>query len=144
MRPLFVAALLGLALSACATPSAAPLPLTELARGNYGQITTPRREVIRDQASWDRRWSEMQLTRMAPPEVDFSGQMVVAVFMGQRRTGGYAIEVASVEVGAEELVITVRETSPAAGSINTQALTAPYHAVRVAKTELPVRWVDLR
>lgn len=144
MHHAIVATLFCLALGACAATPPAPLPLTELARGAYGQVTTPGREVIRDQATWDRRWSEMQLTRMAPPAVDFAGQMVIAVFMGQRRSGGHAIEIVAVEVGDGGLVITVRVTGPAAGAITTQALTAPYHAVRVARTELPVRWVELR
>jgi len=132
------------ALGACAAAPPSPLPLAELARGSFGPCTAARREVVRDPAAWSRAWAEVQPTRAAPPPVDFAGQMAVVACLGERRSGGYAIEVVAVEVAAEELIVTVRETAPPPGAMTTQALTQPYHAVRVARTALPVRWVTAR
>lgn len=140
--PLIVAAIVA-SLGACAVSPPAPLPLTELARGNHGPCTSARREVVRDATSWARAWAEVQPTRIAPPPVDFGGQLAIVVCLGERRSGGHAIEVASVEVGADELVVTVKRSAPPAGAMTTQALTQPFHIVRVARTTLPVRWVEL-
>ena len=141
MRPLLVAALLALPLGACAVAPPAPLPLTELASGRFGPCVAPRREVVRDAARWSQVWAEVQPTRSAPPPVDFDGQIALVACLGERRTGGYAIEIVAVEVGETELVVTVRESAPPPGAMTAQALTQPFHAVRVARTTLPVRWV---
>lgn len=143
MRPLFAATLFALTLGACAVTPPAPLPLTELARGHYGPCTAARREVVRDAAAWSRTWTEVQATRTAPPPVDFDGQLALVACLGERRSGGHAIEIVSVEVTDTELIVSVRVTSPAAGAITTQALTQPFHIVRVARSTLPVRWVNL-
>jgi hypothetical protein len=144
MRPLLATALLASTLAACAVAPPAPLPLTELASGRFGPCAAPRREVVRDPARWDQVWAEVQPSRTAPPPVDFAGQVALVACLGERRTGGYAIEIVAVEVGETELVVTVRETAPLPGAMTSQALTQPYHAVRVAKTTLPVRWVNAR
>lgn len=143
MRHPITSALLVLALGACAAAPPSPLPLTELARGHFGPCADARREVVRDAAAWARVWSEVQATRMAPPEVDFDGQMALVACLGQRRSGGHAIEIVAVEVAADALVVSVRETAPTPGATTTQALTQPFHAVRVAKTTLPVRWTTV-
>lgn len=133
-----------LALGACAATPPAPLPLTELARGSFGPCTSARRDVVRDQASWDRVWAEVQATRRVAPPVEFSGQVVLVACLGERRTGGHAIEISAVEVTDAELIVTVRTTGPEPGAMTSQALTQPFHLVRVAKTTLPVRWVETR
>lgn len=147
MRRPFVLPLLALLATACAAfPTGgppAPLPRTELARGAYGPCTASRREVVRDAARWTEVWAAIQPTRMAAPAVDFDGQMVVVACLGERRSGGHSIEIAEVAVGDDALTVTVRTHAPTAGAITTQALTQPYHAVRVARTALPVRWVEV-
>jgi len=143
LRP-SAALLCAFALTACATAPPAPLPLTELARGQYGPCTSARREVVRDHRSWELAWSQAQSMQKTPPPVSFDGQLAIVVCLGERRSGGHAIEVAAVELTDEELVVTVRSSAPAPGAITTQALTAPYHIVRVARTTKPVRWVELR
>lgn len=139
-RP-FAALLVTLALAACAAAPPASLLRTDLARGQYGPCAQSRREVVRDAATWARTWAEVQPSADAPPPVDFAGQVAIVACLGERRSGGYAIEIVSVEVADDALIVRVRETAPAPGSVNTQALTAPYHVVRVARTTLPVRWV---
>ena len=47
-----------------------------------------------------------------PPSVDFSRDMVVALFMGDRPTGGYAIEVTRIERTDASLSIRYRTTRP--------------------------------
>ena len=66
----------------------------------------------------------------------FKRNAVVAAFLGQRRSGGYAVEITREAEGA----LRVSEKSPPKGAMTTMALTAPYHVVSYATPEEnPVR-----
>lgn len=72
------------------------------------------------------------------PKVDWSKEMVLAAFMGARRTGGYEVKIERVVFGTEpgELYAIYKETVPGAGDATTQAITHPSHVVVVAKREV--------
>lgn len=124
-------------------PADGPRPLVPLAQETYSLAKAARREVIRDNAAWTKLWAEVQDQRRLAPPVDFERQMVLFVALGERRSGGFAIEVARAEVVEGTLVVHVRETGPAPGAIRTMALTAPFHAVALPRNDLPVRWFTL-
>ena len=67
--------------------------------------------------------------------------MVVGVFMGQRETGGYQIEIIGVERTASVLRVLYVTREPEAGAILTQALTQPFHLVRLARDDAFVSFV---
>ncbi|MBC8644755.1 hypothetical protein H9W95_13935 [Flavobacterium lindanitolerans] len=48
-------------------------------------------EVIKDKASLEKLYETINDTQV--PKVDFTKERIVALFMGQRNTGGYAIKV---------------------------------------------------
>ena len=78
------------------------------------------------------------------PQVDFQEEMVVGVFSGAKATGGYGIEIKSVELDAgKRLLVLWAETAPAPGSMVLQALTQPYHIVRIKRQNLPVAFAPL-
>jgi hypothetical protein len=79
------------------------------------------------------------------PAVDFDKEMVVAVFSGEKRSGGYGIEVARIieEVSAKrQLRVIVHETNPPPRAITIQALTQPYHMVRIKRLDFVVDFVS--
>src|SRR5439155_15566888 len=78
---------------------------------------------------------------VVPPPVDFSREMVVGVFMGERDTGGYQIEIIEVERTASVLRVLYVTREPEAGAILTQALTQPFHLVRLARDDAFVSFV---
>lgn len=55
-----------------------------------------------------------------------SGGAYVAVFWGEKNTGGYAVEVESARVEDERVVVELALRSPPEGALVTQALTYPY------------------
>lgn len=55
----------------------------------------------------------------------------VAIFSGQKSTGGYGLNVKSVEDNEGITSIVVEETSPAPGSFVTQAITYPYVLIKI-------------
>ncbi len=71
--------------------------------------------------------------------------MIVAVFSGEKRTGGFEIEIARIEQAqaARRLRVSVRVTSPAPGAMRAQALTQPYHIVTLTKIDLPVVFYEV-
>ncbi|MCE5279776.1 MAG: protease complex subunit PrcB family protein [Planctomycetaceae bacterium] len=113
-------------------------------RGFNASQEAPRRVVVKDQKAWEEVWSAM-VGYLEPkpeaPKVDFDSQMVIAVFMGRRSTGGFSIQITGIELN-DKMVVAVKQSSPPPGAITTQALTSPYHVVVVAKTDKPVEFVD--
>lgn len=67
------------------------------------------------------------------PAVDFTKNNVVALFMGEKRTGGYSIGIKKVVVKDNTAIITVTETKPE--GMATMALTAPYCIALIPKTK---------
>jgi PrcB C-terminal len=132
-------------LGACAArpPADGPQPLMPLAQANYSGAKAAQREVLRSAAAWQKAWDGLQQQRRIAPPVDFERQMVLFAALGERRTGGYAIEVVRAEVVEGTLVVHLRETAPKPGALATMALTAPFHAVAVPRNDLPVRWFTL-
>src|SRR5688572_7810255 len=104
---LAVATLLG-----CTTAIGAdPLTLRSLGKGGFSGIKEAKQEVIKDKVAWEKLWTEHTTTtrKAAPaPEVDFAKEMIIVATMGIKRTGGYSVEIASVEPAGKKLRVTVK------------------------------------
>jgi hypothetical protein len=137
--------LIMLGLFGCVTASSEDsIPLRSLAKGGFSGIQEAKQEVITEKKAWEQIWSKHSKSRTpaaAPPEVDFEKEMVIAVTMGSKRTGGYAVEIARVEITEKKLKILVKESSPPPGAMTLQALTAPFHFVAVPKSNLKPEFV---
>ena len=134
-------------MSACANPHPAPaLPPRSVAKGAFSGITDARQEVIRDKAAFAKVWDELQAqsrTRPSRPEIEFAHEMLVLVTLGQRRTGGFSIEVVNVEVRQNRLRIEVRRQKPPPDAMVIQSLTSPFHLVAVPKSDLRPEFVEV-
>ncbi len=118
-----------------AAAAAMPVSFQTVARGSRSGIAEAAQIVVRDQAEWASLWqkhSSVDANPPAPPAIDFGKELVAAVFLGQKPTGGYAVEIVSVERSNGQLTVGLRETSPAPGAIATQAFTQAFHIVRIA------------
>lgn len=75
--------------------------------------------------------------------IDFDQEMIVAVFAGEKPTGGYRIDIPAIEEdrARQQFTVRYRETRPPAGAMATQALTQPYHLVRLKKIEMAASFV---
>ncbi len=79
----------------------------------------------------------MQGDPQPAPAVDFSAEMVVAVFLGEEATGGYEVEVTRAELAGSNLRLYYREKGPPPDAIVAQVLTQPYHIVKLPKYRIP-------
>jgi hypothetical protein len=139
--------LLALLLMTGCSVSAQPLELQTIARGYNSGITERESVLITSSDEWADHWRRHASIFVPPPDpppVDFASGAVVAVHLGERRTGGYSVRVADARLENGELKVTAVESRPAPGAITTQALTQPYHMVRLPRvapgTRLRVDW----
>jgi hypothetical protein len=64
-----------------------------------------------------------------------SGRVLVAVFQGQKNTGGYSIAITAIERNGDQLVVRATFGGPDPGGMVTQALTSPAHVVSIAAAD---------
>jgi hypothetical protein len=57
--------------------------------------------------------------------IDWKKQMVIVVYGGEKPTGGYSMQVKSLEIKDKKLIVHWKLISPGPGSIVTQAITHP-------------------
>ena len=130
---------LGVLLGACrVSEPAAEAASGELEQwaGQQGGITTASHRVLRDAAAWDAFWPGVQTP--APRSLDPAREQAVAVFLGERRTGGYNVRIESATAREGRLIVTYRESPPPAGTMVTQALSSPWALVVVPRSDLAV------
>jgi hypothetical protein len=95
--------------------------------------------VIRTDAEWQRLWRDHAPGRPAPA-VDFTKQMVLAVFLGSRPSAGYGVQITDVQSAGSDLIVRWLETRPAAGTSSATVMTAPSHLVAVPRRDGAVRF----
>ena len=103
-----------------------------------------RYQLITNQDQLIGAWSQMHATQLqqpALPQVDFQRETLVAIFLGQRNSGGYGVTVRRVAVEGNDLYLDTEFREPAAGAITTQALTSPWTLVRVLRGGFEVAWI---
>jgi hypothetical protein len=73
-------------------------------------------------------------------QADISNSNYVILNMGEKNTGGYSIGVEKVEETDKNIIITVKENSPAPDAMNMQVITYPYTVVKVhSKKEIIIK-----
>lgn len=114
---------------------------TTIDQGYHSGVTSSAYHAIYDNETWTSTWNQhmqFMVDPPPPPIVDFSKYTIVAVFMGEVSTGGYAINVYDVVDTGSSILVKVEKTQPGPRTIVTQALTQPYHIIQIAKTDKPV------
>lgn len=119
----------------------ATVPFTTLATGAQSAVTSRVDYLITSQDQLTQLWTLLQEPPPVPT-VDFSTQVVVAVFAGQAPTTGYGIAVAEVE-DASSRIVKVELTKPDGSCVLAQSTTAPYQIVELPKTSLPFTHDDI-
>ena len=120
------------------------LPIIAEWKGDRCGITEPKWIVVTDAKDWSELWEHIHKIKIPKPElptVDFSKNMVIAVFMGDKPTAGYSIQISEVAKLNGEVVVKVKEISPPKGAILLPVITQPFHIVVVPKVEGRIRFV---
>lgn len=128
-----------------ATPTAAAAPtrpqriIVPVDRGPMSGVHEPKQVVARTAEEWAALWGSLPVKRPMP-KVTFESTMIAALFLGDRPTAGYGVEITGVGRDGETLVLTYEERAPVPGSTNGQMITTPYVVVGVPMHAGPVRF----
>ena len=131
------------ALSGTMPETGARIKIEKEWKGYNCGYTKATRMILYTEDQWKEIWGKAQVLRLPKPElpkIDFEKEMVIAVFMGERSSGGYSIEIIKIIRTEKEIVVEVEEKEPPSESLRTMALTQPYHIVVIKKSPLPIRF----
>jgi hypothetical protein len=104
-------------------------------KGDQSNVEDARQVLVRSDAELRTLWQQHAPDRPVP-NVDFSKEMVVAVFMGSRPNAGFSTAIVSATAAAGALIVRYSETRPKPGAMTAQVLTFPYHIVAIPKAEV--------
>jgi hypothetical protein len=104
----------------------------EALRGQSSSICEKKMVVVKSERQWEQLWKDHSGEAAKPPKVDFSHEMVVAVFLGQRNKAGYQIDIVTMPdpLDKNKLVIFYKEIAPH-GDFAAEMITHPYAMVKV-------------
>ncbi len=123
------------------------LPFKTLAK--HSQCEPPQRKeyVIRTQADWEKLYQQVYGERLSAKaarsdsallKIDFAKQMIIAVFQGQKPSGGYSIEITKLVRNGKRLEVFIEEKSPGKNCFTTQVITHPHHLIVTEKCDRKV------
>ncbi|HET6725216.1 MAG TPA: protease complex subunit PrcB family protein [Gammaproteobacteria bacterium] len=123
------------------------VPFETVFAGRHSGVYNRYFTVIRDGETFAEVWQRArarQYPTPAPPDIDFSRYQVIAVFLGEKRTGGYDISIAGLMRSWKGITATVRVRQPGAGCNTTQSLTQPFEIIKMPVTGSPIHFVVQR
>jgi hypothetical protein len=104
-------------------------------KGDQSNIDVAKQVLVRSEADLRQLWHQHAPDR-AMPNIDFSREMLVAVFMGSRPNAGFSTAIVSTTAAAGVLMVRYSETKPSPGAVAAQILTFPYHIVAIPKADV--------
>jgi hypothetical protein len=116
------------------------IPFEEIDSGWECNILTRVSYVIEDVDSWSTLWTNMWNVGTYLPEVpfvNFTSEVVFAVFLGEFYTGGYSATITRITLSEDGLEVHVREVHPGSNCGVTMAFTQPYCVVKAAVKPVP-------
>jgi hypothetical protein len=122
-------------------PAGTTIAYETVARDNLSGVTARQTLVIKDQAAWDKLWSQHTAGRTpvpAAPKVDFAHKMLVGVFAGEYGNACHSLAVARVAAGATKLEIEVDEHDVTTVAMCTPVVSHPMQIVAVDRTDADV------
>lgn len=116
------------------------IPFEEIGRGWECSIETRVNYVIEDLDTWNTLWTNMWIWGTYLPElpfVNFTSEVVFAVFLGEFYTGGYSAKITRITLSEDGLEVHIREVHPNPHCGVTMAFTYPYCIVKAAVKPVP-------
>ena len=136
--------ILGIAvmLVGCSSFANQPVSFTEVAKGNSASdYPTFTYVVIQTPEAFRNLWGKLNRYKIPTPpipNIDFTRYTLVAIFSGEKPSGGYAFTVDWVKKGQKDLQIHISDKAPIAGDLTISVITYPYQIIQIPKTELPI------
>ena len=129
-------AALGMAVLACAQGPTTRFSVIQVS--GEKDVARPAASVIRSDEEWKKFLGETLGHTGLLPRIDFARNTVVAIFAGEKPTGGYSVRVDSITDDSSpgqpsSGTVHYRVIAPPLDALVTQAFTYPYVIVRIEK-----------
>jgi hypothetical protein len=122
---------LGLATTGC-SHAAAPVPQWA---GTQTRLVAAGEQLAVDEAGWNALWAHIG---QPVPQALTKDQQAVGLFAGQKRTGGYRIEIIQVTATAVQTLVQYRVVGPRLDDMVPQVITSPYAVLLLPRNTPPV------
>lgn len=102
---------------------------SKLTSGQQSRMEKKSMMVITNKTKFDELWTIAFENNSAPakPQVDFTKNSLVVLFLGEMTTGGHSIELLSIKPSTSRgYLISVRHTKPGANCLRTMAIEYPF------------------
>ncbi len=110
-----------------------------LSQGQTSGLTQRKYLTLRTTTEYLEFWNvHANFNTTPPPKVDFTNEMVIATFMGEQRTGGYAITIEKIIEQEKTIQVYVALTRPKPGSNRIMMITQPHMIVALPLSKKPV------
>jgi hypothetical protein len=126
-----------------------PVPFSVLATGKMSAHGGGRSvELITDEAGWRRTWDvigkDLGPGGLLMPEINFDTHSVVVVYLGERQTLDYDVEITGIKRIGTVLAVETKERQPPSGLITALIRSSPFVAVSIPRppTGATVRFAD--
>lgn len=110
----------------------------------YSGVSDTRTVLVSDATAWDTLWAEHKREQSPvprTPSIDFSQQMVVAVFAGERPDSCAAVTIQKVYRANSRLVVEYTEPPPDPAAVCTTLTTHPSQLVSIPRGPGPVEFI---
>ena len=102
--------------------------------------------TITNSTFWESLWQFLYSGHSHPPEVptvNFTSEMLVAVFQGERSSGGYLTNITRIIMTSMYYMVYIDEIHPGESCGTAAVMTYPYHIVKIIghPLNLPVQFV---
>jgi len=125
-------------------PSPRDVPFEVVARGAQAVgVDRATYRLLRTREELTQAWNQAHGSSLSVPPVpsaDLARETLVAIFLGGKPTGGYGLDVEAASIEGGDLYVDVRATSPASGTLTTQALTSPWLLLRIPRGDIAAVW----
>lgn len=123
-----------------------PLALAPVVEDTISGMRQASNVVVRDASAWSALWAEHSNGRSpapAMPQVDFSSQMLVAVFAGQSDKGCRQVRIDTASAGDGKIVVRFEERDLVTFAICTEPASTPMSIAAIARSNAAVEFVQI-
>lgn len=108
-----------------------------LAQNSNGGKTDLEFVVINDKKALNEIYQligEGRFPKLKTPSINFEQETVIALFLGEKTSGGYSISVKQILSLDDKINVTYKITAPKRGEMVTAVMTQPYCIIKMSKT----------
>jgi len=113
------------------------IPFTTIEIGTESGMEDSQNQVLRSTQEWTNLWTtHTSIHHPSPPlpNIDFTTSLIISVFRGTQSTGGYSIEIVSVQEMENRIVVTYETEDPDPFGMNMMMMTQPFHMIEIPLT----------